>query len=67
MHYLTPIFCSLIFIIGSILIIYGSSIQHKYLKDESFFEYLWFILMDWLIIGCVGIGLCICLPILILL
>ena len=54
----------LIFSISSIFIIYGSIIQHSYIKEESFFEFLWFITMDYIIICIVGIGCFICLPIL---
>lgn len=56
---------SIIFVLSSYFTIIDSIQEHKYLKDFDMFSYLWFISMDWILICGCGIGLCICMPILI--
>jgi hypothetical protein len=67
MSTLAIVISSIVFIVSSIFVIYGATIQYSYLKDESYFEYLWFIAMDWVLICGAGVGLLICLPILVFL
>jgi len=64
MSTLSIILSIVIFILSSIYVIRFSIKEFEYLKDDSMIEYIWYIIMNHIIICGMGVGLFVCVPIL---